>query len=440
VGHRRTIATAVATAVALAVPAAGAPAQAPSYPPPSNPGSVQKKPRGPFKTLRVGRNERYKTIQAAVNAARAGDTIRVRPGVYRESVRISGARHRYLKIIGDPANPQRVVLDGEGRRQNGITVNGADAVTLRGLKARRYRANAFFVVNVTGYAMDRLIAERPGTYGLYAFNSKGGSMTNSLSYYAADGAYYVGQTPRQTRPLRTIIRNVVGWGSVAGYTGTNSRYVTITRSKFFNNAIGIVPNSLDSERFPPDEQNVIRDNDVFWNNFDVYRRAPFVPNRNEQFAYPPGIGIILLSGRDNRIEDNRIYGNWLSGFIGVQNPFLKNPADQPLDRNVVSGNRFGRDGTDRNGRDLVYSGSGSGNCFGGNAGVETTIPADPAAFPACPFTGKNADNQDTILAMLEWAVNGRYRDGWIQHPHAAQPGIEPLVDWQPGRRYGPTTL
>ena len=433
---------ALAAALALAVPAAAA-AQTPSYPPPSNPGSVQKKPKGPFRTLTVGKQDaRYKTIQSAVNAARPGDRVKVKAGTYREAVRVSGARKRFIKIIGDVNNPQRVVLEGSGRRQNGVTINGADGVTLRGLKARRYRANGFFAVNVTGYAMDRLIAELPGTYGLYAFNSKGGSMTNSLSYLAADGSYYVGQTPKQTRPLRTIIRNVVGWGSVIGYTGTNSRYVTITRSFFFNNAVGLAPNSLDSEKFPPNEENVFAGNDVFWNNFDVYAgKPPYKPNAAEQFVYPPGVGAILLSGRDNQLDGNRIYGNHLTGLAVAQNPFLKSPADQLMERNRFTGNAFGLEGLDKNGRDIVATGNGSDNCYSGNTGVESSTPG-PEGLPACPFSGKNPESQEAFNMLADWAVAKNYRKGWVPQPHAQrQDSIVPIDgEWRTGANFGPREL
>ena len=141
-------------------------------------------------------------------------------------------------------------------------------------------------MNVTGYAMDRLIAELPGTYGLYAFNSKGGSMTNSLTYLAADGSYYSGQTP--TRPGRCDDhpqRHRLGQRD--RLHGHELRYVTITDSQFFNNALGVALNSRDSEKFPPNEENVLTDNQIFWNNFDAYPRQPSRPTRTRTFAYPP---------------------------------------------------------------------------------------------------------------------------------------------------------
>ena len=72
------------------------------------------------------------------------------------------------------------------------------------------------------------------------------------------------------------MRNVSAYGNVLGFSGTNMRYVTITKSKWFNNGLGIVPNALDSEKYAPPEDNVITDNDIFWNNFNYYTGAPFM--------------------------------------------------------------------------------------------------------------------------------------------------------------------
>ena len=59
------------------------------------------------------------------------------PTTRASSVRGSGKR--YVKIIGDVAHPEKVVLEGRGlkgaKAQNGILVNGANEVTIRGLTA-----------------------------------------------------------------------------------------------------------------------------------------------------------------------------------------------------------------------------------------------------------------------------------------------------------------
>src|SRR5439155_2207168 len=113
-----------------------------------------------------------------------------------------------------------------------------------------------------------------GVYGLYAFNTIGGLMENSEAYYANDGGFYIGQTPEQAKPIRSIVTNVKSWGNPLGFSGTTMRYVTITKSFFFNNGTGIVPNALDSEKFPPEEDNVITDNDIFWNNLNFHTGHP----------------------------------------------------------------------------------------------------------------------------------------------------------------------
>ena len=62
-----------------------------------------------------------------------------------------------------------------------------------------------------------------------------------------------------------------------GYSGTNSKYVKITQSNFYNNGAGIVPNTLDSERFEPTATGIIENNNIFWNNFNY-----FLPNSRRE--------------------------------------------------------------------------------------------------------------------------------------------------------------
>jgi plastocyanin len=431
----RPIAHAVPAALlagALLVPAA---ASAQGYPPAGDPGKVSPPPKGPHHTFTVckkrGRCD-FRSIQKAVDKARAGDTIRVKRGTYHEGVFVRGAKKRYLRIIGDPKHPARVLLDGKGlkgaRANNAIFIDGADQVTLRGLKARRYKANGFFVTNAVGYTFRNLIAERTGVYGIYAFNTKGGLMADSEAYYVNDGAFYIGQTPPQAKPIRSLVRNVSGWGSALGFSGTNMRYVTITKSRFFNNALGIAPNALDSEKYPPAEDNVIVDNDIFWNNFDFHKGAPFPQPKAGSTAdiVPIGTGIILLGGRGNRVENNRIFGNFLTGVALIDGILLqKNPDAISLDNNQLTGNQFGAGGSDVNGRDIAYDGSGNGNCFSGNQLSAPTFPADPARFPACPFSAANGLSNDDRATMLSW-VGENALTAWNHHAHPARKGVTPL--------------
>ena len=420
------ITLAAAAAALLLLPAA---AGAQTYPEPKEPGKIAPKPKGPFKTHTVCKSGKcdFRSIQKAVDKAKAGDKITVRKGVYKESVSISGAKKRYLRIVGDRKRPRRVVLEGSNKKQNGFFVNGADQVTIDGFMARNYKANGFFVVNNVGYKLTHLVAAKSGVYGVYAFNSKGGEMSHSEAYYHSDAGFYIGQTPQQDKPVRSVVRDVESWGNPIGFSATNMRYVTITQSRFYNNAIGIVPNALESEKFPPAEANVITDNDVFWNNFNVHAGAPFKPKKTGVVPLVPiGTGILLLGGRTNRVEDNRVYGNYLIGVAAVEGILLdKTTEARALIGNRIEGNTFGAGGEDLNGRDLAYDGNGSDNCWGPNTGVQSTLPSDRGVFAACPFSGANAFNQDAQNEMLGFA-GAAALNGWIKHPHKAKAGYKPL--------------
>jgi Right handed beta helix region len=423
---------AAALAAGLLVPA-GALAQTPSYPEPANPGKVAPKPSGKGKTRTVCKKGcKFKTIQSAVNKSKAGDTVRIKNGTYRESVSISGAKKSYLKLIGSPKSPGKVVLEGGDKKRNGVLVNGADQVTVRGIKAQNYTSNGFFFINVVGYTAQNLIAAKTGVYGIYAFNSKGGTMRDSEAYYNNDAGFYIGQTPAQVKPVRSIVDNIESWGNPLGWSGTNMRYVTITNSRFYNNAAGLIPNALDSEKFPPAEDNIIRGNEIFWNNFNFHRGAPFkIATEGTSALAPVGTGVLLLAGRRNIVEDNDIYGNWGIGVALIEGILLeKNPQAVDLVGNEVRNNRFGLGGTDLNGRELAYDGNGSDNCFGGNTGVSVTIPADGSTLSPCPFAGANPFSQAALGEMLGLSGEASVA-AWNRHPHAPKQGFEPLEIYTP---------
>jgi plastocyanin len=441
---------AVALTIALAAPAATAAttASAADYPPPSEPGSIRPRPGG-TKVFAVCTKAQARrparrrtcapTIQAAVDRTRPGDTVKAPPGTYRESVEIAGHAHDGIKLIGSPANPRRTVLDLTRLRaadaQNGVMVNGADGVTVKGFYAHHYLGNGFFAIRVDGYTFSDLVAGWGGAYGIYAFHSKGGTIRDSAAFYNDDSGVYIGETPPQSKPIRSLVTRVRAWGNQLGFSGTNMRYTTITKSQWFDNGLGIVPNALDSEKFPPPEDNVIADNDVFWNNFNYFAGAPFrVRAGAKGLNYPIGTGILLYGSRGSTIERNRVFGHFLVGVGLVDAIELRDPQRAAVRDNTVRDNAFGREGTDLNNVDLFYAGQvagpNSGNCFAANTGVTTTVPADGSTLAPCPHPGPNASSQAAFQTALGWITDPSHTAGWRQHDHPPFEGITPLVTYR----------
>ena len=185
--------------------------------------------------------------------------------------------------------------------------------------------------------MNHLIARQTGVYGLYAFNTIGGPMLNSEALlrqrrrllHRADAA------AGQADP--TIVRNVDGWGSPLGFSATNMRYVTITKSRFYNNALGIAPNALDGEKYPPAEDNVIIDNDIFWNNFNFHEgNPPFKVRKTGAAALAPvGTGISCSAAAATGSRTTASTATTSTGVAAVEGILVeKTPQAESLDHNV----------------------------------------------------------------------------------------------------------
>jgi hypothetical protein len=408
------------------------------------------------KTLTVCKHGcKYDTIQDAVDDAKKNTTINVKPGTYKEGVLAQGHKYDGLTIQGTKKDASKVVLQGKNAKDpdgqpanNGIETVKADDVTLKNMTAKNYLANGFHVVDCDGYLMDNLVGDHNRAYGLFAFDCIGGRMTNSVGFGQGDSAFYVGETPVQSNPKTTKLDHLDGHENVLGYSGTNSKYVTITKSAFYNNGVGVVPNTLDSERFEPTADGVIKDNAIFWNNFNY-----FLPNSGVgtvgngglgtvegigTIQYPTGIGVVLLGADGWVVEDNEIFGNFKAGTWTVSDP--TNEGDNAISmNNQWLNNQMGRGGTDTNQVDFFSDGSGSANCFSGN--VSSTF--DPSSstpnavlYPTCPAPagtgGNGASLGDTeqfgeVLTYVTTDPPEKQQCSWQVHDHPAYKNYKPVM-------------
>ena len=400
----------------------------------------------------------FRTIQDAVDDTGKNATIKVKPGKYVEGVIVKGHKHDGLTIKGTKKDATKVILNGKNAHddEGNLAQNAIEGINVNGLRmmnmlGRNYAANGFFVRgkkkgDCVDYLMKNLVASFNRAYGLFSFGCIGGRMTKSVAYGHGDSGYYVGATPSQKNPKTTSLDHLQGYENVLGYSGTNSKYVDIHDSDFFNNGIGVVPNTLDSEPYEPSGQSTIRNNNIGWNNFNYF--APDSPVETVSsglgtveglgtIQFPTGVGIFVLGSDGWTIKDNQIFGNFKWGVALSSDPF--NEGDNAVSRNnQVINNTMGRGGTDTNAFDFFVDGSGSGNCFSGNQsstfdivgnGTQQSLyPGCPAPAPPASGTGTSGAEPGQYAALASYVLTNppeKQQCSWTQHPHP------PFKDWEP---------
>jgi hypothetical protein len=316
----------------------------------------------------------FRHLQAAVDAAEPGTTIRVLPGLYREEpslappsgqcaelaapdsadgdyqvlsyqqqvacpheqnlVAVLGKRD--LQIEGTGATPADVVVDAQFRKLNAIRADRADGFYLRNLTAQRTTFNAVYVLETDGFVIDQVVGRWNHEYGFLVFANDHGLLTNCEGYGNGDSAIYPGASSdlnaaagHAVSRYAVEISGCYGHHNLLGYSGTAGNSVWAHDNVFTENAAGVATDSAfpDHPGMPQNharfERNVIGDN-----NQDYYRyvrdgtcRRPYEQRGYEQgvvcpaVGLPPGTGVINPGGNYNIWRDNWVYGHDYAGFL-----------------------------------------------------------------------------------------------------------------------------
>jgi plastocyanin len=312
--------------------------------------------------------DEFPTIQSAVDAAEPGDLVLVDEGVYAEQVDVATEQ-----IVIRGTDRGGVIVDGEGEREMGIIVT-ADGVAIENMTVRDVTTNGFYWTGVTGFRGSYLTAVNAGTYGIYGFDSTDGVFEHSYASGSADAGFYIGQC----HDCRTILNEVTAEHNALGFSGTNSsNSLYLVNSVWRHNGAGIVPNTLDSQRYPPSRGTVIAGNLVESNDaFD----APVLSGTWPAF----GTGILLAGGIDHEVRDNVVRDHPVNGIAATpnlsQNFWMS--GGNVVRGNVVTGSGQG---------DLVAAAPSQrgGDCYEGNEvgrSLPRTLrlarPCDGAAVPS----------------------------------------------------------
>lgn len=318
----------------------------------------------------------YPTIQSAVDAAEPGDLVLIGPGTYREAVTVTTPG---LTLRGTDRN--EVILDGELTRENGIFVSGADGVAIENITARNYTTNGFFWNGVTGYRGSYLTAIDNRVYGIYPFDSVDGLIEYSYASGSEDGGYYIGQCD----PCNAVLTNSIAEHNGMAYSGTNSSgNIYIVGNVFRYNQGGVVPNTLDSELYPPVHDVYVGGNLIH----DTGQPIDEVPFNRVAWA-TSGNGVALFGSVGSVVEKNLIINSKSSGVAAFT---MIDDNIWPSTDNVIRDNEILGSGR----ADVSFSGpAASGSCAEGENG-DSMIPMVAHWTADC----------DGLVLPMPWAMAG----------------------------------
>lgn len=368
------------------------------------------------KTLKVPQD--YPTIQTAVDASNPGDLILIDEGIYKEEVVITTP-----SLILRGTNRNKVIIDGEFVRGNGIMIVGADGVAVENLTVRNTILNGVFWTGVKGYRASYVTTHNTGDYGIYAFDSTDGIFEHSYASGSPDSSFYIGQC----YPCKAILYNNIGENSALGYSGTNSGGdLYIINNIFKNNFVGILPNTLDSELLPPGRETTMWGN-IIINNNNI--DAPVKPLTWPSF----GNGILVAGAIKNRIEKNLIINHPNHGILiipNLQENFWLSYKNIVKDNIIVNSGRA----------DISVVGPVSyGNCFEKNQ-FKTSLPFGLQIWNHCKnplryVLGGDLSMMMGGMAMMIEAKLNLFRAGdWKKQP---QPPEQPEMPQQLKNRIEP---
>lgn len=316
---RRTFAVSLGTAVTLTGLAGVAPA---SHASAQQKGRVHVVPPG-------------HSIQAAVDRARPGDTIRLKAGHYRGGVLI----RKRLTVKGE--GNRTIVRPGgrdhcakAGHRGMGFCVVGRAKHPVKGVTIRNLTVRDFKHTGVYGRYTDRLtvlavLAKKNGEYGIAEYNStRGNFVWNWTIENRHDAGLYVGDIA-DSRGTEVAHNHTTG--NTLGILVRHARHVKVFDNTATGNCVGVA--LVDDGQKGGQGNNKVWKNDVSKNNRSCSPHGP-VPALG-------GTGILFFGGDHNTVEKNTVNGNrgrlpYSGGIVLFRG---SPPRNRPAHHNLIKANK-----------------------------------------------------------------------------------------------------
>lgn len=337
-------------------------------------------------------------IMDTVRKARPGDTIRIFPGIYEETVYIDKDD---IHILGVIEKGQWPILNGGGRLNDAILYSGNNIV-IENLKISRYKGNGIMGQAGNNFEIRNNIIEDTGVYGIFPQLGINGLIENNVLSGIADAAIYVGMSDNIHVAHNEVFENV------AGIEIENSRHAIVENNWVYNNAGGILVFVTPGLPIKTTFDVIIRHNLVTRNNHKNFG-AP----GSTVAGVPSGTGILVMAADDvvlegNTITHNKVAGILISDHAHADNITIDLESEPNSDRVKILDNLLNHNGYDtlpeikalllaefKQGQPEVVSvGPSQDSCIR-NRHRYITVGVD--GFSDCDFT----DTNSTISYLLE---------------------------------------
>ncbi len=414
----------------------------------------------------------FRDLQAAVDhVVKAGTTIYVLPGLYREEPsqlpesdacnHLDAARapagyqilsfeqqkecpHQQnlvgifglqdLQIEGTGASPSDVVFDGQFQKLNVIRGDRTNGLYLRNLTAERSTFNAVYVLETDGFVIDHVVGRWDVEYGFLTFASDHGLISNCEAYGNGDSGIYPGGTSDINRSRGFDVKRYAievtrcrSHNNNIGYSGTGGDSVWAHDNEFDHNQSGATMDSL----FPnhpglPQNHALFEHNLIHSNNSNYYGavrdgtcRLPFLQRGIEKGAVcpnpgvPVGAGVLVIGGNYDVFRENWVYDNWFVGFVQTWVPgWVRNDFQWPAQEETSNfdrylGNHMGRS---PNGNSMPNGLDFFWDGQGIGSCWQTDHPAgaEPLTLPACSSMSPVKRLLDDPNKLLVFGLCGSY--------------------------------
>jgi hypothetical protein len=325
------------------------------------------------------------SIQAAVDQARPGTTIKLAPGVYHQSVGItkdgvtlagSGANESVIEPAAQPSGPCGsqefgvcVVgqLDNNGNVTRPVLDVRVTNLSVRDFSTpgpdRQVAGAGIFILGATNATVDHVVAADNGSFGVVSVASRGDRYLDDVASGSVEAGFHLALS---TGPGATIIHSRA-YANRYGILVASVSGGVLSDNELTDNCSGITLVGEGLTGGADTHDWVVSHNNTIGNN----AACPAVGT--PPLAEPPisGNGIAVWGVRDIVVSHNNVSGNHPTGTSAIAGGIVvqSSPSGEPSTNITVARN----DATGNQPADITWDGTGTGNTFNMND-CETSVP------------------------------------------------------------------